>query len=269
MGRSLEVLGYTDGSVGEKLGGAETCYNFGMSITLGPGIVEITTEEKGLRPGSFSDPSLWFLVVANACTIYYALTEHWSLVVLMLVYWGQSIIIGLFNFLRILQLKNFSTSGFKINWREALATYGTKMFVAFFFLVHYGFFHVIYFIFIFSYFSGVGGWGVAPSIPVQASFLAIGVSVLIFFINHAFSFFYNRKADESVRRNIGEVMFSPYARIVPMHATILLGFNPAFGASGTFALPLFLVLKAVMDVVMHYAEHRKARLPGKTSEPTV
>ncbi len=235
-----------------------------MSITLGPGIVEMETEEKGLRPGFLSDPSLWFLVVANVFTIYFALTEHWSLVILMLVYWAQSIIIGLFNFFRILLLKNFSTSGFRVNGRAVSATKGTKVKTALFFAFHYGFFHVGYLIFIFSGFTGVGFGVTAPSVPVQASFLAIGVSILIFFINHAFSFFYNLKAEESVRRNIGEVMFGPYARIVPMHATIVLGFNPAFGASGAFALPLFLVLKAVMDVVMHYAEHRKARLPERT-----
>lgn len=238
-------------------------------MTFGPEIVDVATEEKGLGPRFFSDPSLWFLVGANAYTIYFALTEHWSLVVLMLVYWGQSIIIGFFNFLRILLLKDFSTKGFRVNGRSVSATKGTKIKVAFFFAFHYGFFHVGYLIFIFVFLSMVGLGRMTPSIPVQASFFAIGMSILIFFINHTFSFFYNRKADESVSRNIAEVMFSPYLRIVPMHATILLGFNPVFGASNTSMLFIFLIVKALMDVVMHYVEHRKSRLPVGISEQPV
>jgi hypothetical protein len=95
----------------------------------------------------FSDPSLWLLLFSNLVTIFFATKEGWNLSTIMWVYWFQSITIGLFNFIRILQLKEFSTEGFKINGQPAQPTQGTKKFTAFFFLFHYGFFtlFILYF----------------------------------------------------------------------------------------------------------------------------
>lgn len=45
-------------------------------------------------------------------------------------------------------------------------------------------------------------------------------------------------------------MFYPYARIFPMHLTILLG------ATTGVPLLMFLVLKTIADGVMHVVEHR-------------
>lgn len=48
-------------------------------------------------------------------------------------------------------------------------------------------------------------------------------------------------------------MFYPYARIIPMHLTII--FGPAFNLS----LPLFLLLKTIADVIMHSVEYNVLR----------
>src|SRR3989338_9301463 len=84
-----------------------------------------------------SDPSLWFLMVSNFVTIFFATKENWNVSIIMWVYLFQSITIGFFNFIRILQLKEFSTEGFKINSKSAQSTQRTKIFTAFFFLFHY------------------------------------------------------------------------------------------------------------------------------------
>jgi len=58
------------------------------------------------------------------------------------------------------------------------------------------------------------------------------------------------------KQNIGRVLFSPYARIIPMHLTILFGWI-VFNALGEkVALVLFLILKTIADVIMHVREHR-------------
>lgn len=53
-------------------------------------------------------------------------------------------------------------------------------------------------------------------------------------------------------------MFFPYARIIPMHLTIIFGGMFLYlGIGSVFVLVLFLGLKAVADLIMHIIEHRE------------
>ena len=135
--------------------------------------------------------SLWFLIFSNFVTIFLAITQDWSLVSIMWVYWFQSITIGFFNFVRILQLKEFSTEGLRINGQSVEPTQSTKIRTAFFFLVHYGLFHFGYMIFLLS-----GNF----AIPYGQNFdilelKSIFLTAIIFFVNHLFSYFYNKPKD--------------------------------------------------------------------------
>src|SRR3990167_41606 len=154
-----------------------------------------------------TDPSLWFLLFSNLVTIFFATKEGWNLSTIMWVYWFQSITIGFFNFARILQLKEFSTEGFKINGQPAQPTQSTKIFTAFFFLFHYGFFHFGYLIFLLTGTFAKSYEQSLSSIELKSILLA----ALIFFINHLFSYFYNRPRDTK-KQNIGSLMFYPYVR---------------------------------------------------------
>jgi len=194
-----------------------------------------------LRRNLFGEPSLWFLLLSNLATIFFATKENWNLLTIMWIYWFQSITIGFFNFIRILQLKEFSTEGFEINGQPAQPTQGTKISTAFFFLFHYGFFHFVYIIRIF--------YGNTPN-PAELKYILL--TALLFFINHLFSYFYNRPRDTK-KQNIGSLMFYPYARIIPMHLTML------SGSAFVDALPLFLVLKTFADCIMHIVEHNVLR----------
>jgi hypothetical protein len=187
----------------------------------------------------YKDLSFWVLIFSNMLTIQIALTKNWSLMTIVAVYWAQSCIIGVFNFLRILNLKTFSTEGFTINNQSVLPTEETKRKTATFFAFHYGFFHFIYAFFVFPY-------------AVEINFMYVLAAGGIFFVDHFFSFRYNKKRDEQKVRNIGRIMFFPYARIIPMHLTILTYgiFSPGEGS-----LLLFLGLKTAADAVMHVIEH--------------
>lgn len=191
-----------------------------------------------------SDLSLWALVVSNIIVVVWALIERWPLAMILWVYWSQSVIIGILWFFKILTLKEFSTKGFKINEQAVEPTTGTKVQTAFFFLAHYGFFHFIYAIFLSGDFKTVRLW------PIL--FMA-GV----FFVYQFFSFFYNRKWEDKRKPNIGKMMLFPYARIIPMHLTILFG---GILSGGTFAgkvpLALFMLLKTFADVIMHVVEKK-------------
>jgi Family of unknown function (DUF6498) len=201
------------------------------------------------RGNLFQDWSLWSLLLANGVTIVFAVIQDWNVLVLMWVYWLQNIVIGYFNFLRIRQLREFSTEGLVINGHPAEPTQETKNYVARFFLLHYGGFHLAYFIFLLI-FSLNGMFGSVGRNALNAADLEYIIPTSLLFLgNHVFSYFYNRPRDTG-RQKIGSLMFYPYARIIPMHLTVILG---AFLGGG---LLLFLLLKTLADAIMHVVEHR-------------
>lgn len=195
----------------------------------------------------FSDNSIWGLLLANMLTIVLAVWQDWSLLLVMWVYWCQSVIIGLFNFWRMMTLKRFSTKGVSSSDGPVLPTQKTKREMSWFFLVHYGAFHAFYLIFIFS---GIMG--------EQPPFLSLGpmLMVLLFFINHAWSFFYNRRREANSVPNIGTLMLLPYARIIPMHLPLVFG---GMFISGKLWLVFFLLLKTLADLIAHAVEHAVRR----------
>jgi len=191
-----------------------------------------------------SDLSLWALIASNLIVIIWALIEKWSLGVIMWVYWSQSVTIGILWFFKLLTLKEFSTKDLKINDRPVEPTTATKIQMATFFPLHYGGFHFGYALFLCTLFKSVKIW------PIL--FMA-GV----FLIYQCFSFFYNRKWEDKQKPNIGKMMLFPYARIIPMHLTIIFG---GILSGGTFAgkttLALFMLLKTFADVIMHVVEKK-------------
>ena len=69
---------------------------------------------KAIRRGSLGfkfDRSVLFLILANLFTLAVAVVDHWKLSEVLWIYWGQSVIIGFYNWTRIRRLKHFSTAG--------------------------------------------------------------------------------------------------------------------------------------------------------------
>jgi hypothetical protein len=186
------------------------------------------------------------LIIANMIAINLAIYEGWSLQDLMVIYWTQSVIIGYFSYRRILNLKQFSTENFKINDVRPPENEKTRRNTATFFALHYGIFHAAYL-----------GFLMGNDQQFQGSWLMLFICVVVFYVNHRYSYAYNKALDESRKPNIGIIMFFPYARIVPMHLMIVLGH--ALGPTTNFALALFLGMKTVADVVMHKIEHARWR----------
>lgn len=187
------------------------------------------------------DTSAWSLIAANGAALVAAFVFDWTTNSLMLIYWSQSVIIGLSYFFRILSLEKFSTENFQINGRSVDPTPTTKVQVALFFALHYGMFHFIYYIFLVH----------DPDQPVVLD-AAFWICAAAFAINHFWSYRYNRDIDRQGTPNIGTLMSTPYIRILPMHFTFILGSH--FIDSGATLL-LFGGLKTLADVVMHSTEH--------------
>jgi hypothetical protein len=178
------------------------------------------------------DISTRFLILANVITMIVALALHWSVIDVMWIYWSQSAVIGSIAIFRIILTRQIFAAGF--------------------FLIHYGMFHLVYFLFLY-------GEQTTPTVPIAG----IASCSLIFLANHVFSSWHNWKMDMSSKRKPepGRMMLAPYARILPMHLTIIFGSEYA---TSTATLALFLFLKTIMDVIMHLVEHRPRRQEEET-----
>jgi hypothetical protein len=211
------------------------------------------------------DQSLKGILLINAITLVVALWQDWSVLQLMWPFWMQSMIIGWYARQRILKLTEFSTEGFKINNRAVDPTPKTQRFTANFFAFHYGFFHLGYLLFLITMTltTDPGGYvAVTHESTGETSQMLIGhVHPLDFviFVLLAWGFLkahrasHNEHVEADLRNspNIGTLMFLPYARIIPMHLTIVLALPLGGGA-----LWFFVLLKTAADVIMHKVEHR-------------
>jgi len=197
------------------------------------------------------------LVITNLLVMFLAIFQSWNIFDLIIVYWFQSVIIGIFNFFRILGLENYSVKGFTENGVQPPANKATKIRMAIFFTFHYGIFHFVYLGFIMSFmFSG--------SLLFNGQFSYIFLGIVLFFINHLISYRQNI-AELKSGLNIGAVMFRPYTRIMPMHLFIiffgfLLSSKNFTYSQNMFALIIFLLLKTGADIMMHLIEHRKKNI---------
>jgi len=135
-----------------------------------------------------------------------------------------------------------------------------KIAVAGFFCVHYGLFHLFYFILFF--------WNDSFS-PASATSTAVLTAPVFFFFNHLFSLIWSWRATPKGGRFMADSILLPYNRIVPMHLTMMIGFGIASLLSALGVDPLlpvlvvFIVLKTYMDIRMHIVLHERQEHPEK------
>jgi hypothetical protein len=212
----------------------------------------------------FKKTSTLSLIFSNLLVIFFAIADSISANEVLWIYWSQSVIIGLFNFIKMITLKEFSTEGFKQGKKEMLPTRATAISSAVFFLFHYGFFHLVYAVFLgafseFSYSSGNSS---------GAKYLLLSAGM--FFISYLIEFINSKKEEIDELPNIGLIMFAPYARIIPMHLTIILG--GFIGAAGSIfstdtnlaIIVLFIGLKTVVDLFTHSLDFKKLKKQAET-----
>lgn len=184
------------------------------------------------------DPGLWFLVLMNSYLIYYYLQQPDEFNTIIWIYWLQSILIGFFNFIDLMTVKNPDESSMKMNNQPV--TKSNMGCAAWFFLFHFGFFHFVYAIFLLT--SNLKG----------ANGKIILISAGIFLAESTIQLIRKKRIPETEKVNVGKMFFTPYLRIVPMHLVILL---PSFlGIAGSL---IFLVLKMIADVGMYLLTTQK------------
>jgi len=198
-----------------------------------------------------SDPSLWGVILGNVVSIYLAMSQGWPLAQIMWIYWGQSVIIGVMNVIRMLSLKNFTTKGMSQNGSPVPETMKAKAGIAGFFAIHYGFFHLGYAFFL---------WQEQPLDALtmnEALLMMLGLSAFVG--SHSFSFMHNFGTDfKQSKPNLGTLMAYPYLRIIPMHLAIIFG-----SQIESLGLIIFMGLKTFADAGTHMVEHYLFQKPDR------
>jgi hypothetical protein len=204
-----------------------------------------------------AEPGAAGIIGVNAVVMLGAIASGDGPLMLMFPYWLQSVIIGGYNVRRIAVLQVFTTDGLKVNGRAVDPTPSTRRETWIFFMVHYGFFHLVYFFFLgaFGAMDRGGGFGSSWGDLGSLSSLWLGATALGFLVSEGRDYARARAEDVATPPNIGSLMFAPYFRIIPMHLTII--FGALFG--GWFAILLFGTLKTLVELVINALMHAKAQ----------
>ena len=192
--------------------------------------------------------SLIILVAANAVALAIAWQLELSIGSLVFVYWLQSVVIGAMQVIRIARLRRF-VPDLGARHPPVSDSAAIKIWIAVFFSVHYGLFHLVYLIFILVAVSGDAGGDVGEPLAILACLAG-------FLLHHALALRQGLKSDADGLPSLKGLMWQPYPRIIPMHVMILTGVL-FWGGAGPEALLIFGALKTLADALMHVAEHRQ------------
>jgi hypothetical protein len=189
--------------------------------------------------------SLWLLLGANMVPLLGVLLLDWSVGDIMLLFWLESAIVGFFNI-----LKMFRIAGPMV------------IFYSLFSIGHFGAFMAVHLMFIFSLFIDSSGQSVSLA-EMAEIFRNLWPAIVALVISHGFSFIENFLGQQEYRtRNIGEQMSQPYARIITMHMTLIIGgFLLLALNSPALALCLLIALKTAADGKAHVKAHKQRPLP--------
>lgn len=178
--------------------------------------------------------SLLSLVAFNLYFIWYYHQHRQGFATLVFIYWFQSVIIGVFTFVQLLRMP--AHQSIAVTYDDGNGQLTDKQSSgcnAFFFMVHFGGFHLAYLAVIFSKFDG----------GVDVNFLLLSMGIVL--LSELMDFVKKWKIVQTGQLHSGTLLSLPYLRIIPMHLMI---FGAAF--SNLSDITIFLVLKMVADVSM-------------------
>lgn len=210
-------------------------------------------------------PSDIMLLAANILPLAGVMLWGWKVFDIMLLYWIENLIIGVFNIMKMLTLMSRRNQWLAIP-------------IVPFFTFHYGGFcagHGIFIILLFGLRPKEGEameWaqvdGLVMSLLSEPMFLFALAGLVL---SHAFSFFYNYlgvlntdSKGEIEEASLPRLMHAPYGRIMILHITIILGGGAAMAAGEpVWALMLLTLFKTLADLGAHQRSHKKRQTPAE------
>jgi len=209
------------------------------------------------RKPFYSDISFWSLIAANLVVIVLAQIRNWSLASVLWIHWSQSLIIGLFWFFRIVELKDFDAQGLRRDntltiWGVKLFDYfdaqDSKMDSAFRDKAELAAGHIFLYV---SIHLGFIFW--IRSLGSESSptdFRAIAIGAFLFLIAQCLAY---PKSNRWIakRRPTAAIIGFPFIRTLPIYLAMVV--TGLYATAST--LLIFLAAKAFVDVVMYVVEY--------------
>jgi hypothetical protein len=204
------------------------------------------------KPAELLTPSVIFLITANLVPLYGVFFLHWKVFPILILFWMENVIVGIFNVFRML----LASPANPVGW-------AAKVLMIPFFCFHYGLFTFVHGIFVFVFFGYYLNSGDdflnANSLLRAIGDFQLGWTFLALFLSHAISFTVNYIGKgEYKQANLNTLMSQPYSRVVVLHITILAGgfFVMSLG-SPICALLILILFKTFVDIQAHLREHKK------------
>lgn len=176
--------------------------------------------------------------------IFGVLFLSWDALSILVLYWLESVIIGVLNIPKILACRKTEDG--------ALRAAIFNLFLAGFYTFHYGMFTGVHGVFLAEMFHA------GPAMEGLISGGPILWTAGLFLVSHLFSMFINFFGKkEYLGRDAATQMFSVYGRVFVMHLVVLLGgfAVQSFGAP-IIAVIMLIVLKTGIDLMAHAKEHK-------------
>ncbi len=208
------------------------------SIPEEPEIKQISDPPVENSPAGIASPSTLALIAANLVPVAGAAFFGWNLADVMVIYWAESAVIGLFNIAKMIKV------GGMLGIPASL-----------FFVGHFGAFMAVHFLFIYGIFiEGFAGGGPSGKMTeVFALFASLWPALLALVLSHGISYFQNFLGKQEYRgRDLSKQMNEPYSRIVFMHMVLIFGGGLAMVlGEPTIVILIVIGLKIFFDIKAH------------------
>lgn len=200
---------------------------------------------------SKSYASRCYLLIANMVPLFGVGALGWSLYELMLAYWLENAIIGLFTIFKIALAEKVPAADSNVKMTPPGLNF--KLFLIVFFSFHYGIFTLVHGVFVYALFGPHNPFNIVESY----SFWPALATFCFFLASHGFSFLQNYIGGKEYRsKNPLEMMISPYGRVAVMHIAVLAsGFILFPLGFSIFSRYLIVGIKTSLDYLLHSIHH--------------
>lgn len=190
------------------------------------------------------------LVLVNLIPLAGALVWSWSVFEIVLLYWMENLVVGLYALLRI-QLAGGPPFRFDVG----------RVFLGLFFVVHYGMFCLVHGVFVFALLGREQVNSISGAIDLA---FTLRWAILAIFLSHGYSFVrHYLLGGESVGGDPPNEMQRPYPRMIVLHVAIIFGAFAVQALGSPMGLLLILVIgKTLLDLKLHRRAHTKSVAAG-------